>query len=54
MRLREPDLLMVITGGPIAYTRADGVHMVPLGCLKDQEAINGEERSVMAPPDGNF
>lgn len=35
LRLREPDLLMVITGGPIAYTRADGVHMVPLGCLKD-------------------
>lgn len=35
LRLREPDLLMVITGGPIAYTRADGVHVVPLGCLKD-------------------
>lgn len=33
--LREPDLLIVITGGPIAYTRADGVHVIPLGCLKD-------------------
>lgn len=33
--LREPDLLMVITGGPIAYTRKDGVHVVPLACLKD-------------------
>lgn len=32
--LREPDLLMVITGGEIAYTRPDGVHVVPLGCLK--------------------
>lgn len=35
MQLREPDLLMVITGGPIAYTRPDGVRVVPLACLKD-------------------
>ena len=35
IRLREPDLLMVITAGPIAYTRPDGVHVVPLACLKD-------------------
>lgn len=35
IRLREPDLLMVITGGPVAYTRADGVHVVPLACIKD-------------------
>ena len=35
IRLREPDLLMVITGGPMAYTRTDGVHVVPLACLKD-------------------
>ena len=33
--MREPDLLMVITGGPVAYTRADGVHVVPLSCLRD-------------------
>ncbi len=33
--LREPDLLMVITGGQIAYTREDGVKVVPLACLKD-------------------
>ena len=32
--LREPDLLMVMTGGEMAYTRADGVHVVPIGCLK--------------------
>ena len=32
--LREPDLLMVITGGKMAYTRPDGVKVVPLGCLK--------------------
>ena len=34
-RLREPDLLIVITGGPLAYTRPDGVRVVPLACLKD-------------------
>lgn len=33
--LREPDLLMVITGGNIAYTREDGVKVIPIGCLKD-------------------
>ena len=33
--LREPDLLIVITGGQMAYTRADGVKVIPLGCLKD-------------------
>ncbi|MCD7738047.1 MAG: DUF4143 domain-containing protein [Lachnospiraceae bacterium] len=33
--LREPDLLMVITGGEMAYTREDGVKVVPIGCLKD-------------------
>ena len=33
--LREPDLLMVITGGQMAYTRPDGVKVVPIGCLRD-------------------
>ena len=33
--LREPDLLMIITGGQMAYTRPDGVKIVPIGCLKD-------------------
>lgn len=32
--LAEPDLLMVITGGPVAYTREDGVHIVPVSTLK--------------------
>ena len=32
--LREPDLLIVITGGEMAYTRHDGVHVIPIGCLK--------------------
>lgn len=34
-QLREPDLLVVLTGGPIAYRRPDGVMVIPIGCLKD-------------------
>lgn len=34
-KLREPDLLIILTGGPIAYKREDGVFVVPVGCLKD-------------------
>ncbi len=33
--LREPDLLMVITGGDMAYIRQDGVKVVPIGVLRD-------------------
>ena len=33
--LREPDLMIVITGGHFAYTRPDGVKVIPLACLKD-------------------
>lgn len=29
----SPRFLMVLTGGQYAYTRPDGVHVVPLGCL---------------------
>ena len=35
IRLREPDLLIVLTGGEMAYTRPDGVKVVPIGCLKN-------------------
>ncbi len=35
IKLSEPDLLMVITGGEFAYRRSDGVYVVPLGCLRD-------------------
>ena len=32
--LREPDLMIVVTGGKIAYTRPDGVKIIPLeSCL---------------------
>lgn len=33
--IREPDLLIVMTGGRMAYTRSDGVKVIPLACLKD-------------------
>lgn len=33
--LRLPDLLLVITGGQMAYTRQDGVKVVPIGVLRD-------------------
>lgn len=35
MPLREPELLLVITGGNMAYTREDGVKVIPIACLKD-------------------
>lgn len=34
-KIKEPDLLMIITGGEMAYTRLDGVKIIPIGCLKD-------------------
>lgn len=33
--LREPDLLIILTGGSMAYTRPDGIKVIPLACLKD-------------------
>ncbi len=33
--LREPDLLIILTGGNMAYTRRDGVKIIPLAALKD-------------------
>ncbi|MDO4511660.1 MAG: DUF4143 domain-containing protein [Bacteroidales bacterium] len=35
IKLHEPDLMIVITGGEMAYTRPDGVKVIPLACLKD-------------------
>lgn len=34
MPIREPDLLIILTGGQMAYTRADGVKIIPLASLK--------------------
>lgn len=35
IKLREPDLLIVITAGEMAYSREDGVKVIPIGCLRD-------------------
>lgn len=35
VKLREPDLMIVITGGEMAYSRPDGVKIIPLACLKE-------------------
>ena len=34
-RLKEPSSLIVITGGEMAYTRDDGVKVIPIGTLRD-------------------
>ena len=33
--IREPDLLIVLTGGKVGCRRQDGVFVIPIGCLKD-------------------
>lgn len=33
--IREPDLLIVLTGSQYGYRRQDGVYVIPIGCLKD-------------------
>ena len=33
-QIRNPSFLAVLTGGEIAYTREDGVKVIPIGCLK--------------------
>ena len=33
--LRLPDLKLVITATEYGYKRADGVYVIPIGCLKD-------------------
>ncbi|HHV85986.1 MAG TPA: AAA family ATPase, partial [Petrimonas sp.] len=35
IKMRLPDLLIVLTGGEMAYTREDGVKIIPVGCLRD-------------------
>ena len=34
-KINEPEMLMIIIGGEMAYTRKDGVKVIPIGCLKD-------------------
>lgn len=33
-KLEKPSFLAVLTGGKYAYTRPDGVKIIPIGCLK--------------------
>lgn len=33
--IREPDLMIILTGGQMAYRRQDGVLVIPIGSLKD-------------------
>lgn len=33
--LKKPSFKMILTGGNLAYTRKDGVMVIPIGCLKD-------------------
>lgn len=35
IQLREPDLLLILTGGPMAYTHPSGVKVIPLACLRE-------------------
>ena len=33
--MKEPNFLAIVTGGQLAYTRNDGVKVIPIGCLKE-------------------
>ncbi|KXU46900.1 hypothetical protein HMPREF2533_01820 [Bacteroides fragilis] len=35
LRLREPDSLIALTGGEMAYTREDGMKIILIDCLRD-------------------
>ena len=38
-KMKEPSFMMVLTGaGKYAYRRVDGVYVVPVGCLREQES----------------
>ena len=34
-RMKEPSFLMVVIPWGVGYTREDGIHVVPLSCLRD-------------------
>ena len=34
LNIKEPSFLAIVTGGELAYTRADGVKILPIGCLR--------------------
>ena len=47
-KMKKPSFLMVLIGiGEIAYRRADGVYVVPIGCLKDLVICRGLQTFVL-------
>ena len=34
-KIREPDKLIIITGGELSFRRRDGVYIIPIGCLRE-------------------
>ena len=55
--LREPDLLIILTGGSFAYTRPDSVKVIPLACLKDWVrclCFNQELQRIVRRADSRF
>ena len=35
VKIKEPELLIIITGGEMAYRRKDGISIIPIGCLRE-------------------
>ena len=35
VKIKEPDLLIIITGGEMAFRRKDGIYLIPIGCLRE-------------------
>jgi hypothetical protein len=34
-KMHKPSFLLILTGGPFAFRRKDGVLVAPIGCLKN-------------------
>jgi hypothetical protein len=35
VKIKEPEFLIVITGGEMAYRRKGGIYIIPIGCLRE-------------------
>jgi len=35
VKIKEPDLLIIISGGEMAFRRKDGIYLIPIGCLRE-------------------
>lgn len=44
----EPSFLAVVTGTKYAYTREDGVHVIPVGCLRNRRLHTSEHPAAEA------